>query len=194
MLSSHHSEDFEFIITSKNKEALKGKIIFQYLEQQFEANILISPSTIQIKSQYPFAGIQSSAPILAVDEIAQKQYLQSGSLTKNGHQNILWLILDSIHLYNLIRLKSNAVLNLYREAFSFAKDFDQELIFANIQANAPIAKATANFLAQQMKRKYKYAYGNNVDLLMSIQQLLENYPQAFLRSKTVLNTLSPVLS
>lgn len=188
------SEDFDLVITSKSKEDLKGKIRFQYLQQQFEANLFISPSTIKIQSQYPFSGIESSAHILALNKIQTDQYVQNGSLTKLGHQNILWLILDIIHLYNVLRLKPATILDLYRDAFSFAKALDNELIFGNIKSDNPIANNTANYLGQKMKKKHKYAYGNNLDLLKSIQHILANYPQDFLQPKTVLNNLNPVLS
>ena len=191
---SSHSDDFELLIQSKSKNKIHGKIRFQYLQQKFEAGIQITAASIQIQSQYPFAGIQASAPLIENIELSENAYLVNGSLTKQGHQNISWLILDCIHLYNLLRLKPGSILELYREAFSFAKEQDAQSVFGQIQLDSPIAHSTAKLLAQKMKRKHKYQFGNTLDLLASIQHILGTYPQQFLAPKTIVGNLVPVLS
>jgi hypothetical protein len=192
--STSNSEDFELIIKSKSESTIKGKICFEYLQQSFQAQIVITESSIKVVTQYPFAGILASAPVLSTFEIEAFQYLHKGSLTKNGHQNIVWLILDLIHLYNLLRFKPASILELYRDAFAFAKEQDNSVIFGQLSLEAPIAKATAKVLGQKAKRKTKYAYGNNLDLLASFQEILASYPQQFLLPKANLAILEPALS
>lgn len=192
--ATSNTEDFELVIKSKGTNLIQGKILFKYLQQSFQAKIVITESSIQIKSQYPFAGILASAPTLASQDIQEGKYLHKGSLTKKGHQNIVWLVLDLIHLYNLLRFKPAIILELYREAFSFAKEIDNKVLFGQLPLNTTVANKTAKLLGQITKRKTKYAYGCDVDLLASFQEIVTNYPQQFLLSKTQLTKLEPVLS
>ncbi len=173
----NHSDDFNLIIQSKNNESIKGKISFTYLHQQFEAGIIITAKSIQIQSQYPFAGIQASAPILQNLEIDEKKYICNGGLSKSGHQNIIWLMLDFIHLYNLLRIKPGSILELYREAYNSVKTIEPNLVFGKINLESKIAIKAAQTLGQKMKRKHKYGFGNNLDLLASFQDIIANYPQ-----------------
>lgn len=189
-----NSEDFELLIKSRGTNLIQGKVRFEYLQQSFQASIVITASSIQIKSQYPFAGILTSAPVLSSQDIEDDKYLNKGSLTKKGHQNIVWLILDLVHLYNLLRFKPATILELYREAFSFAKEVDDTLVFGQLPLNVPVTKKTAKLLGQITKRKTKYAYSCDTDLLASFQEILANYPQQFLLSKTLQTKLEPVLS
>jgi len=171
----NHNKDFDLWIDSKTNDAIKGRILFAYLDQSFDSQIIITASTIQIQSTYPFAGIQASTPSLSELHL-EKPYLINGSLTQQGVQNIVWLILDTIHLYNVVRLKPNSILSLYREVFNQVKGQDPELIFGKIQLNTNLAQSAAKLLAQKAKQKYKYVYGNPLDLLASMQQLLNSYP------------------
>jgi hypothetical protein len=171
----NHNKDFDLWIDSKINNTIKGRILFAYLEQSFESQILITPSAIQIQSTYPYAGILASAPSLSEAQL-ESPYLFNGSLTQLGVQNIVWLILDTIHLYNVVRLKPNSILSLYRETFNQVKGQDPELIFGKIQLNTNLAQSAAKFLAQKAKQKYKYVYGNPLDLLASLQHLLSSYP------------------
>ena len=191
---SNSNPDFELFILSKHKEQLQGKIVFQYLHQSFEATIFISASSIQINSSYPFAGITAAAPLLQNNPSQEEAYLLNGSLTKNGHQNIVWLMLDFIHLYNLLRLKPNSILELYRETFAFVKIKNEQIAFGHIPLNGTIAKLAGNFLASKMKLKHKYIFNNPIHLLSSVQLILASYPQQFLMPKLVLNKLDSVLS
>jgi hypothetical protein len=79
----------------------------------------------------------------------------------------------------VLRLKPGAVLELYRAAFTLAKNQNRELVFGKIDTNAPIAKQLANNLHQQWKRKLKYELSNAKDLLANVQDLLANYPLQF---------------
>jgi hypothetical protein len=173
------SDDFELYIHEKTQQKIKGNIQFIYLNETFSAKILITPQTIQIQAEQDFQGIKLNAPVLSSNEISRTNYLLNGTLTKLGHQNIVWLILDFIHLYNLLRLKPGTVLELYRVAFGFAKSFDTAIVFGKIDINSPIAKLAAKVLTQKWKRRHKYEFGNQLDLLASIQALLANYPHQF---------------
>jgi hypothetical protein len=83
-------------------------------------------------------------------------------------------------LYNLIRFKPNAVVDLYRESFEFAKKQDSSIVYGHIPLIGLIAQQTGNVLTQKMKRKHKYVYGNPLNLLSSIQQIINTYPPHFL--------------
>jgi hypothetical protein len=191
----HHSTaDFDLVVLNKTKEALHGKVGFVYLQQKFEAKILVTATTIQITATHPLSGISSSAPDLSNAETSKEFYLFNGNLTAKGSQNIIWLILDIVHLYNLLRLKPTAIIDLYREAFLLAKVQNESVVFGNIQQEETIIKSIAKKLAQIFKLKFKYAYSNPIDLLISIEQIVSNYPQAFLTSKSQLKNLEPIHS
>jgi len=180
---SNTSADFDLIIKSKTKELIKGQLKFTYLKQSFEAQIQISASTIQVTLQYPFEGIIASTPPIQQDQIQEQPYINNGALSKQGYQHIIWLQLDIIHLYNLIRFKPNAIVDLYRESFEFAKKQDGSMVYGHIPTEGPVSKIAANTLAQKMKRKHKYVYGNAFNLLSSIQQIINTYPPQFLSTQ-----------
>jgi hypothetical protein len=178
------NEEFDLIIESNTPSTIKGKITFTYLHQLFEASIELSPNHIQVHSLYPFEGIQAAAPTLDKVTDAEKFYLSNGSITKHGKQNVVWLILDIIHLYNIVRLKPAALLTLYRETFSSFKNQAPDLVFGKISPSQPVAKKFSKLLTEQAKRKFKYVYGSPIHLLASIQQIIATYPQpsSFLQS------------
>ena len=192
--ASNINADFDLKIKSKTSLGIEGKIGFQYLQQPFEASILISPTSIQLNSQYPFVGLTVSAPDLPKEAFNESHYFLNGTLTKIGSQNIVWLMLDLIHLYNLMRLKPAAILEAYRETVAFAKTIDEQLQFGNIPLTGSIAKLVANFLGNKMKLKHKYIYSNSIQLLSNVQLILATYPQQFLLPKAMLNKLKPVIS
>jgi hypothetical protein len=181
------SKDFELIIHSKSLQKITGIIQFQYLQNTFSAAILITPTSIQIKGQQGFDGIQLAAPFLPNTEITECFYVEKGMLSKKGDQNIVWLILDFIHLYNVLRLKPGKVLELYREAFNIAKVEDPSLVFGHLDINSQLADKVSLLLGKQWKRNFKYEFGNNLGLLASIQTLLANYPHQF--TPTVITNL-----
>jgi hypothetical protein len=177
---STNSADFDLIIKSKTKNAIEGQIKFTYLKQSFEAQIQITASAIEVILQFPFEGIVASTPQLQKDQSQEQPFLNNGALSKNGYQNILWLQLDIIHLYNLIRLKPNTVVDLYRESFAIAKKENDSMIYGHIPLEGPTAPIAANLLTQKMKRKHKYTYSNQISLLNSIQQIINTYPPYFI--------------
>ena len=191
--SDNASSDFDLIIQSKNKEGIKGKIVFTYLHQNFEASIAITQHAIQINSQLPFEGITTSAPELDQAILNEHSYLHNGTVTKFGAQNIVWLMLDLVHLYNVLRFKPGSILEIYRSTVAFAKTQNDQIVFGHIPLVGPLAKSASNILVQNMKRKHKYTYSNPLDLLASIQLILENYPQQFLLSKKVIGQLESIL-
>jgi hypothetical protein len=177
------SPDFELFVHSKLQQKLKGTIQFQYLNQTFKAAIVITAHTIQIKSQQAFSGIRLNAPIISINDLVNNSYLLNGTITKQGHQQIIWLLLDYLHLFNVLRLKPGAILELYRATFNLVKNQNRELVFGKIDTNTPIAKQLANNLHQQWKRKLKYEFSNAKDLLVNVQDLLANYPLQFIQAK-----------
>jgi hypothetical protein len=177
---SNPSADFDLIIKSNTKDVIKGQLKFTYLNQSFEAQIKISSSSIQVILQFPFEGILATAPQLQDDQFQEQPYLNNGALSKNGYQNIIWLQLDIIHLYNLIRFKPNAIIDLYRETYAITKKENNSIVYGHIPTAGPIAKIAATALSQNMKRKHKYVYGNSFNLLSSIQQIINTYPPQFL--------------
>jgi hypothetical protein len=191
---SNNNADFDLTIKSKTILGMEGKIGFQYLHQSFEASILVSPTSIQLNSQYPFVGLTVLAPDLQKEAYNESLYFLNGTLTKIGSQNIVWLMLDLIHLYNLMRLKPAAILEAYRETVAFAKTIDEQLQFGNIPLTGSIAKLVANFLGNKMKLKHKYIYSNSIQLLSNVQVILATYPQQFLLPKAMLHKLKPVIS
>lgn len=179
------TDDFELYVREKTQQKIKGRIQFNYLNQNFNAAIIITAHSIQIQSQQAFSGIQLNAPTSSTNELAQNSYLLNGTITKQGHQQIIWLLLDFIHLYNVLRLKPGSVLALYRAAFALVKHQNPELVFGKIDTTAPIAKQLANNLRQLWKRKHKYELGNAKDLLANVQDVLANYPLQFTQGTKV---------
>ena len=189
----NHNKDFDLWIDFKTNDTIKGRILFAYLDQSFESEIVITPSSVQIQSVYPYAGIQASTPSVSEAQL-ESPYLFNGSLTQLGVQNIVWLILDTIHLYNVVRLKPNSILSLYRETFNQVKGQDPELVFGKIQLNTNLAQSAAKLLAQKAKQKHKYVYGNPLDLLASMQHLLSTYPPVISNPKQASLTRDIVIS
>jgi hypothetical protein len=179
-LAVNSNEDFELIIESKNQYTLAGRISFTYLHQLFEARIVITPTSIEMLSQYPFVGIEAATPFQDITTKPENPFISNGNITKEGIQNVVWLILDTIHLYNVVRFKPSTILALYREVFSTVKAFDPELVFGKIPLETPIAKKAAKLLAPLAKRKHKYNYTNPLALLGSFQHILASYPQSIL--------------
>jgi hypothetical protein len=186
------SNDFELCIQSSTAEKIIGQIRFTYLHQSFEASVILTPFSIQVKSLYPFAGIAVSANTL--DTLAAQSFVHKGALTAQGHQQMIWLMLDIIHLYNLLRLKPGAIIELYRASFADAKKMNPALVFGQIPLDTKQAKMVAKSLVQNMRLKHKYVFSNPLDLLASLQEIIAHYPQQFLTPKSNLAKLSPVLS
>ena len=187
------NDDFELLIYQKSLIKIKGAIQFKYLNQSFNASIIITAAAIQIKAQQGFAGITLNAPTISNNELAAQNYLCNGTLTKLGHQNIIWLLLDFIHLYNVLRFKPGTILALYRTSFSAAKKQSAQLSFGQIALNSPIAKEIAKNLTCHWKRKHKYEFSNPLDLLANVQDLLATYPLPYYQATLPIH-LESVLS
>ncbi len=170
------SEDFELSILAKSSTKITGTLQFQYLNQNFSAHIIITPSTIQLKAQNAFEGILATAPIISNAELTHKNYLSNATLTQIGNQNIVWLILDFIHIYNLLRFKPSSILEIYREAFLQIKLANAGIIFGKVDAESPYANQMNSLLSQKLKRKHKYIIANPADLLVTFQNIIANYP------------------
>jgi len=177
---NNSTADFDLTIVSKSPEGIKGKILFQYLQQSFQASIEISSNVIKIKCQYPLEGISSTSPLLTFDALNAYPYFYNGAITKNGNQQIVWLMLDLIHLYNLLRLKPATFLEIYRETYALIKSQNEHVVFGNIPLEGVVAKTAAASLAHKMKLKHKYVFCNPMHLLANVQHLLSSYPQQFL--------------
>ena len=187
------SEDFELAILTKTSTKITGTIQFQYLNQNFRAHIVITPSSVQIKAQQAFEGIFASAPIIPNAELATKNYLSNGTITQTGNQNIIWLILDFIHLYNLLRFKPSSILEIYRESFLQLKLADAGFIFGKIDTESPLAHQMNILLNQKLKRKHKYQIANSQNLLVNFQHIIANYPLQ-LSKQTKAKQVEPVLN
>lgn len=175
-LANNSNEDFELIIESKNQQTIIGKISFTYLHQLFESRIVITATSIEMLSQLPFEGIEAATALQDTTSNSENSFLANGNITKEGIQNVVWLILDTIHLYNVVRFKPGTILALYREVFSTLKLQSPELVFGKIPLSSNIAKKGAKQLATLAKRKHKYSYSNPLALLASFQHILASYP------------------
>jgi hypothetical protein len=184
------SEDFELIILTKSTTKITGTLQFQYLNQSFNAHIVITPSTIKIQAAQSSQGINLHAPIIPNTEVTENNYLLNGALTKQGHQNIVWLLLDFIHLYNLLRLKPNAIGAIYREAFSQFKTIQPAIVFGKVIANTEIANTFSAILIQKWKRNFKYQFGNPLDLLNCVENIIAHYPLQLNKHNNILEDLN----
>lgn len=174
--------DFELVIIEKSKAQVHCTIYFDYLQESFECTVLLTPTSIQLSSVYPFTGILTTAPSISLKDHSTEQYLnKEGAVTKNGHQNIIWLIQDVIHLYNLTRLnlKAKSLINLYREVFTIAKLQSPTIEFGKINVQDTFGNEVATIFSAKLKLKYKYLYSDAKALLQSVQNLLFMYPDFF---------------
>jgi hypothetical protein len=62
------TDDFELYVQEKSQQKIAGKIQFKYLNQTFNASIIITAHTIQIEAQQAFSGIKLNAPIISTNE------------------------------------------------------------------------------------------------------------------------------
>lgn len=174
--------DFDLVIIVKSKAQVQCTIYFDYLQESFECTVLLTPTNILLRSVYPFTGIVSTAPTISLANLSAQQYLnKEGTVTKNGHQNIIWLIQDVIHLYNLTRLnlKAKSLIALYREVFATAKLQSPSIEFGKINVHDTVGKDVAVTLSAKLKLKHKYLYSDAKALLESVQNLLLKYPDYF---------------
>jgi hypothetical protein len=169
------SKDFELEIVDQSLGKLKAKIHFNYLHVGFTCHVEITNTTIQLASVIPFKGIITTAPELEVANLFLDGYLDSrGAITQNAQQQIIWLMHDTIHLYNLLRLKAPSVLQLYRVVFYDLKSEYDNIEFGKIPFGSPLEQIFANRFYTLATQNYKYRYSNAVLLFRSIQNLIQN--------------------
>ena len=169
------TNDFDLVFIDKSSEQASCTIYFEYLHESFECAVLITPNSIQLNSIYPFKGIVTSAPHVSFANIPDQKYLfKEGTITKNGNQNIVWLMHDLIHLYNLLRLplKAKSLITIYREVFVIAKRKDAAVEFGKININDSLGIESAYLLSAKLKLKHKHLFSDPSTLLQSVQNLI----------------------
>lgn len=172
------ANDFDLVIIDKSNEQFHGTIYFKYLNVSFECAVLLTQNSIQLDSIYPFKGIVTNAPHVSFANISDQKYLlKDGTITKSGSQNIVWLMHDVIHLYNLLRLplKAKSLIAIYREVFVIAKDKDAAVEFGNMNINNKLGIESANLLSAKLKLKHKHLFSDASALLQSVQNLINQH-------------------
>ncbi len=172
------TSDFDLVIIDQSNEQVRCTIYFEYLHASFECAVLLTPKSIQLNTVYPFKGIVTNAPHVSFANISDQKYLfKDGTITKNGNQNIIWLMHDVIHLYNLIRLplKAKSLIAIYREVFVIAKDKDAAVEFGKININEKLGIESAVLLSAKLKLKHKHLFSDASSLLQSLQNLINQY-------------------
>lgn len=171
-------KDLELFIESSSLTEVKGKIQLSYLNENFEGRFIASSNLIKLKTIHPFQGMVAAVAIEADQSI---QFLQTnGGLSAAGQQYIHYLVFDIFHLYNLFRLKPQALLALYQEALAILREKGANIEFGKIDPRSDIGIALASWLHVQVKQKFKHSYCSPKGLLYSFQNLLKLYPEYFL--------------
>lgn len=176
------ANDFDLVIIDKSNEQFHGTIYFKYLNVSFECAVLLTQNSIQLDSIYPFKGIVTNAQHVSFANISDQKYLlKDGTITKSGSQNIVWLMHDVIHLYNLLRLplKAKSLIAIYREVFVIAKDKDAAVEFGNMNINNKLGIESANLLSAKLKLKHKHLFSDASALLQSVQNLINQHYSNF---------------
>ena len=167
------TQDFVLETQSHNNHQLQGSLQFDYLHQHFECTFNISASDIKLKSVFPFKGLVTAAPTIPSYDITQTGYLTNNDvISKKGNQQIVWLILDIIHLYNLSRLKLSSIKEVYDEVFLVAQKNDPSLTYGKINPHQTINEQYTELLKKKLKRKHKHDYTTAIGLLASVQNLI----------------------
>ena len=167
--------DFELVIVDKSSDLVRCTIYFEYLNEHFECAVLLTPNSIQLSSLNPFKGIVTSAPFITDANLQDQKYLfRDGTITKNGNQNIIWLMHDVIHLYNLLRLplKAKSLIAIYREVFVIAKDKEAAVAFGKINISDVLGIELAAIFSAKLKLKHKHLFSDSCALLQSVQNLI----------------------
>lgn len=176
------TSDFDLVIIDKSNEKVHCTIYFEYLHASFECAVLITPNSIQLNTVYPFKGIVTNAPHVSFANIADQKYLlEDGTITKKGNQNIVWLMHDVIHLYNLLRLplKAKSLIAIYREVFVIAKDKYSLVDFGKINTTDKLGIESADLFSAKLKLKHKHLFSDASALLQSVQNLINQRCEIF---------------
>ena len=171
------SNDMQLFIESSNPLKAKGKLQLTYLNEQFEGTFIATPNLIKLKTIQPFKGMVAA---VGLEPGSVSPFLQSnGGLSKAGQQQMHFLVFDIFHLYNLFRLKPQALLALYQEALAILKTKDETVEFGKIDPNSDLGNTLATWLHSQVKKKFKHQYCSPKGLLYSFQNLLKLFPEDF---------------
>ena len=176
-VKSSASNDLQLFIETSTPLKTKGKLQLTYLNEQFEGSFIATPNLIKLKTIQPFKGMVAA---VGLEDGSLSPFLQSnGGLSKVGQQQIYFLVFDIFHLYNLFRLKSQALLALYQEALGILKTKGETVEFGKIDPNSDLGNTLATWLHSQVKKKFKHQYCSPKGLLYSFQNLLRLFPQDF---------------
>jgi len=171
------SNDMQLFIESSTPLKAKGKLRLIYLNEQFEGSFIATPTLIKLKTIQPFKGMVAA---VGLEPGSVSPFLQSnGGLSKAGQQQMHFLVFDIFHLYNLFRLKPQALLALYQEALSILKTKGETVEFGKIDPNSDLGNTLATWLHSQVKKKFKHQYCSPKGLLYSFQNLLKLFPEDF---------------
>ena len=171
------SNDMQLFIESSNPLKAKGKLQLTYLNEQFEGTFIATPNLIKLKTIQPFKGMVAA---VGLEPGSVSPFLQSnGGLSKAGQQQMHFLVFDIFHLYNLFRLKPQALLALYQEALAILKTKDETVEFGKIDPNSDLGNTLSTWLHSQVKKKFKHQYCSPKGLLYSFQNLLKLFPEDF---------------
>ena len=171
------SNDMQLFLESSTSLKAKGKLQLTYLNEQFEGSFIATPNLIKLKTIQPFKGMVAA---VGLEEGSLSPFLQSnGGLSKVGQQQMHFLVFDIFHLYNLFRLKPQALLALYQEALAILKTKDETVEFGKIDPNSDLGNTLATWLHTQVKQKFKHSYCSPKGLLYSFQNLLKLYADYF---------------
>jgi hypothetical protein len=172
------SNDMQISIESSTPLKAKGKLQLTYLNEQFEGSFIATPNLIKLKTIQPFKGMVAA---VGLEPESVSPFLQSnGGLSKVGQQQIHFLVFDIFHLYNLFRLKPQALLALYQEALAILKTKGETVEFGKIDPNSDLGNTLATWLHSQVKKKFKHQYCSPKGLLYSFQNLLSLFPEDFI--------------
>ena len=172
------SNDMQLSIESSTPLKAKGKLQLTYLNEQFEGSFIATPNLIKLKTIQPFKGMVAA---VGLEPGSVSPFLQSnGGLSKAGQQQMHFLVFDIFHLYNLFRLKPQALLALYQEALTILKTKGETVEFGKIDPNSDLGNILANWLHSQVKKKFKHQYCSPKGLLYSFQNLLSLFPEDFI--------------
>ena len=171
------SNDMQLFIESSTPLKTKGKLQLTYLNEQFEGSFIATPNLIKLKTIQPFKGMVAA---VGLEPGSVSPFLQSnGGLSKIGQQQMHFLVFDIFHLYNLFRLKPQALLALYQEALAILKTKDETVEFGKIDPNSDLGNTLSTWLHSQVKKKFKHQYCSPKGLLYSFQNLLKLFPEDF---------------
>ena len=173
------SNDMQLFVESSSALKVKGKLQLSYLNEQFEGSFIATPNLIKLKTIQPFKGMVAA---VGLESGSLTPYLQiNGGLSTEGQQQMYFLVFDIFHLYNLFRLKPQALLALYQEALVILKTKGETVEFGKIDPNSDLGHTIATWLHTQVKKKYKHSYCSPKGLLYSFQNLLVLFPKDFVQ-------------